>query len=587
MRPNDFIIYGEEGMLYKAHCKELARQGVPSSAMPSFKDWQNGEIKTMMSDERIFAKEASAEFAAARKQDQEEKERIERANERKEQERQRKEKLADNLFLEKLQASGLDPKKASQTLEWLVKHQPQFKARIRDFLCSEDEKETIDYCKILFGSFFDYQETHDPQFVQNQELLNACDNLWREIPHTEPEIVINRFRFIDLYSRIKKKFPDQRRIHQGFLSTADDVNLFLSVGKIGSDRLPIIVNSHQVGDNQITADNYDFEKYFATLEYLVNHESNNKNQPLLLQQPHSPSRHARQSLGNIVNAIFNGQDCSMSIAYNSKTSPWQKLNVLLSKQTDFQRRIRQFFIDENLGPQTLHLYNNDELINKIKSLLEKLHRAEHISEGQVRNYWSFHDFLLPLYYQLKGQDVTKICVGESPSVFLGLDHNLPTQRCTAGNGDYRLISYQYELDEDIHVIDLSVNSIDNKLAELVIVDCKDEQGNFVSVVETAEASPEALLLPDFQGIPGWCILLLDYVINYARSRNLGNEYSSIVINTNVDKKPASNQFVQAAAILLSNVIEPQAPQKYSPSYKREPLQWDELVKDINSRTKFI
>ena len=143
MRPNDFIIYGEEGMLYKAHCKELARQGVPSSAMPSFKDWQNGEIKTMMSDERIFAKEASAEFAAARKQDQEEKERIERANERKEQERQRKEKLADNLFLEKLQASGLDPKKASQTLEWLVKHQPQFKARIRYFLCSEDEKETI------------------------------------------------------------------------------------------------------------------------------------------------------------------------------------------------------------------------------------------------------------------------------------------------------------------------------------------------------------------------------------------------------------------------------------------------------------
>src|SRR3989344_1282987 len=287
MRPNDFIIYGEEGMLYKAHCKELARQGVPSSAMPSFKDWQNGEIKTMMSDERIFAKEASAEFAAARKQDQEERERRELANERKEQERQRKEKLADNLFLEKLQASGLDPKKASQTLEWLVKHQPQFKARIRDFLCSEDEKETIDYCKILFGSFFDYQETHDPQFVQNQELLNACDNLWREIPHTEPEIVINRFRFIDLYSRIKKKFPDQRRIHQGFL---------------------------------ITADNYDFEKYFATLEYLVNHESNNKNQPLSLQQPHSSSRHARQSLGNIVNAIFNGQDCSMGIAYNSKTS---------------------------------------------------------------------------------------------------------------------------------------------------------------------------------------------------------------------------------------------------------------------------
>lgn len=51
MIPNDRMILGEEGMIYKDHLKDLARQGVPSSEMPSFPEWQRSSLEKMASRE--------------------------------------------------------------------------------------------------------------------------------------------------------------------------------------------------------------------------------------------------------------------------------------------------------------------------------------------------------------------------------------------------------------------------------------------------------------------------------------------------------------------------------------------------------
>ena len=43
MKPHN--MYGDEGMLYKEYTNSLARQGVPSSEIPSYREWQESELK--------------------------------------------------------------------------------------------------------------------------------------------------------------------------------------------------------------------------------------------------------------------------------------------------------------------------------------------------------------------------------------------------------------------------------------------------------------------------------------------------------------------------------------------------------------
>ncbi len=43
MMPKDHMLYGEEGMLYREYTNRLAREGVTSSEIPGFSEWQRGE----------------------------------------------------------------------------------------------------------------------------------------------------------------------------------------------------------------------------------------------------------------------------------------------------------------------------------------------------------------------------------------------------------------------------------------------------------------------------------------------------------------------------------------------------------------
>jgi len=234
---------------------------------------------------------------------------------------------------------------------------------------------------------------------------------------------------------------------------------------------------------------------------------------------------------------------------------------------------RNSFNDKGFSERSRSL-NLDEDILELEQKLKEQKSSNNLTEFKK------HDLLLPQYLRLKNKEsIDSIIISDTISTFLNLDPELKTKRCTGGNGIFKEQTYNYALSNnafsrDINIIDLCFNKPNNKVAELITVDCVSATGSDYLLIETAEAGEDAFILPEYKGMPLWTVLLLEEVIDRAYKKK-----QNIFFSTRLDFKPETNMFVTTAVSLLNlaNITPP--PQKYKTRY-REPLKWDEYLTTI-------
>lgn len=220
--------------------------------------------------------------------------------------------------------------------------------------------------------------------------------------------------------------------------------------------------------------------------------------------------------------------------------------------------------------------NQEDNKTKVDELEDRLYD---LMENGSRSNLIMHDQILAEYLRLTSQEkVQTIIIGDTISTFLNLNPKLKTRRCTAGRGMFRKTTYQYALYDDISIIDLCFNAPENKVAELMTVNCKDFCGRDVLLVETAEAGNEAFALPDYEGMPAWTCLLLEEVVDRAYSSK-----RSIFFSTNLDFKPQTNIFLTTAARMLMLTDKVPTQEKYKPRFIEEPLKYNDFLTTVRWR----
>ncbi len=375
-------------------------------------------------------------------------------------------------------------------LAYILFNQKSEARELFTFILSKDDEDSANYANI----FLDETPT------------NTAFKQLKEIARIHPKIIN---RFLLLYARIKRQFPDFKNIQDGFKSI-----VMLDLEHPDSD----YYSGDKEINNKVAERRYGAVQHLENLERIIQKESQAPQQRVLrFQQLYSPRDQG------LVELDFFG--------------------ILGQSIKD-----RLLIIEERLRKQ-----------KKSGKLQESIQ----------------HDRLLPTYFRLRSQEtINSIIIGETISSFLNLDPGLRTKRCTAGAGIFRKTSYQYALSEDVSIIDLCLNTPNNKVAEVMIVDCRDKFGGKVLLVETAEASDDAFLLPNYKGLPAWTYLLLEEIVDRAYKTK-----SRIVFSTGLDLKPETNMFMTAATTVLNLVKTVPNAQKYKPRF-RDPLDWDEFLATI-------
>lgn len=192
-----------------------------------------------------------------------------------------------------------------------------------------------------------------------------------------------------------------------------------------------------------------------------------------------------------------------------------------------------------------------DLKSLFRKLLEKL--SQHPEE-----YAELHDYLLPVAIRLENLDMKweSVVVQYNSHPLVHLDSKNMSGRCTSGRGMFRKTSLQYLLDENITIIDLCLKkgNYSLKIADAVIIKCKDKDKNDQYLVEVVEAGPLAELLlnkkPEaFDALfyKEWISLLYVGIVKYVTEDSKGK--CKPLFNLERDRKPNGNKFYQFLAQL--------------------------------------
>jgi len=387
-------------------------------------------------------------------------------------------------------------------------------------------------------------------------------------------------KFLGLYASIKQQFPKNKRIHEGFLSTAEDMIAPSRDTYYDTDNYKELEN--KIGDRR-----YNAKRHLKTLEKIIMREGRFKRDNSIKENIYEinyiPQQQGQRELDELLETVFNREETSCSyleVASKNKVHH-KKVGELIRQNPRIKQDLQSVLAPLKDNP------TKEKLEEILKSLKKSGLSLFGIPKSGDPNKLRLHDTLLSIYMRLVSPNlIHTISVGDTISTFLNLDPELKTGRCTAGEGIFRKVSYQYSLYDDVSIIDLCLNGRDNKVAEVITVECisLDYMKTKTTVIETAEAGMEAHLLPDYQGLPLWSCLLLEEIVERAHLSD-----NKLVFSTNVDNKPATNTFLTTVITLLE-LRERHSSQEYEPIY-RGPLTWDEYLtthkwKDRRNKLKF-
>ena len=372
------------------------------------------------------------------------------------------------------------------------------------------------------------------------------------------------------YFELKFLFPDFENVHRGYLSSVVIDDIANPAEEVATFRRG---NRELTREHKIAGSGHNFSHHVMALQRIMMRDAVKLLHIQQFEHPYKPAERGLEDLEYVFKQAFDERDeTCLSIGYNR-----QQLQEVI-KNAGISKADRQQLQEVLRGGASES--DKKEVAEKMRSCVQNA--LKELSVKRTRGggdipHLQLHDYLLPIYLRLESEETIKLVrTGMTLSTFLKLDPKTKIRRCTAGDGGLRLVSYQYGLDPSVEVIDMCLDSPANCVAEAILVHALDEQGGPVGVIEIAEASPDAYLLPDYEGNPTWAYLLLEEILE----RSYRREEKTLMFSTGVDEKPAINHFYAVAEKLFGFQGTPQDLKKYSPCYRKKEGQtdfWDEFL----------